>query len=179
MSNQVTKKVLPAILACVWLVASAGPASGQSIGPSTTTEPYLLPSASLPAEAVRTISLLSVGDNVNGYRMVGIPDGLGAFLSGTGQFTLLMNHELDQTSGAVRAHGSTGAFVSRWTIDRKTLKALKGEDLTQRPNDVYTWDKSTGKYVQGTTAWERLCSADLAAPGAFWWWGGAPLPAST
>jgi hypothetical protein len=46
-----------------------------NIGPSTTTEPYLVPSIA----GVKTISILTVGDSVGGYRMVGIPDGLGAF----------------------------------------------------------------------------------------------------
>jgi hypothetical protein len=42
-------------------------------------------------------------DSVDGYRMVGIPDGLGAFDNGDRTFTLLMNHELGSTLGAVRA----------------------------------------------------------------------------
>lgn len=47
----------------------------------------------LPAlPVVKTESILSVGDSVGGYRMVGIPDGLGAFDNGDNTFTLLMNH---------------------------------------------------------------------------------------
>jgi hypothetical protein len=100
--------------------------------------------------------------------MVGIPDGLGAFRSRRGDLTLLMNHEITaQRPGVVRAHGSNGAFVSRWTIDRKTLEVLKGEDLTQSPNDVFLWDPVPNEYTQGTTQWQRLCSADLAEESAF------------
>ncbi len=47
--------------------------------------------------------ILTVGDSVNTkldgvspYRMVGIPDGLGAYDNGDGTFTVLMNHELGQ-----------------------------------------------------------------------------------
>jgi len=136
-----------------------------NIGPSTTTEPYLVPSV----PGVKFISLLTVGDSIEGYRMVGIPDGLGAFASSNGNFTLLMNHELGGTSGIVRAHGSKGAFVSRWIIDRATLKVRRGQDFTQTPNDVYTFDPTTDHYLQGTIAWQRFCSGDLAKEGAFYY----------
>src|SRR6266705_1684728 len=99
--------------------------------------------------------------------MVGIPDGLGAFNSDHRRFTLLMNHELTAPVGIPRAHGSKGAFVSRWTIDRRTLVVLKGEDFTQSPQDVHLWDPAAQTYTAGTTVWERHCSADLARPGAF------------
>jgi hypothetical protein len=56
--------------------------------------------------------------------MVGIPDGLGAFDNGDGTMTVLMNHELGATSGAVREHGSTGAFVSRLVVDLDTLEVV-------------------------------------------------------
>ncbi len=136
-------------------------AKGTAIGPSTTAEPYLTPSI----KGAKTVSILTVGDSVNGYRMVGIPDGLGAFKSGRNEFTLLMNHELGGTAGAVRAHGSTGAFVSRWTINSETLKVLSGQDMVPSANHVHTWDGT--QYVTGTTTWQRHCSGDLPAESAF------------
>ena len=42
------------------------------------------------------MSILTAGDSVNGYRMAGWPDGLGAYDNGDGTFTLLMNHELSE-----------------------------------------------------------------------------------
>lgn len=140
-----------------------GRTQAHGIARSTTTDAYLLPS--IPG--VRAVAILTVGDSVDGYRMVGIPDGLGAFPSDRHHFTLLMNHELPATSGMVRAHGSKGAFVSRWTIDRTTLEVVKGEDFTASPESVFLWDPATEQYVAGTTVWERHCSADLARPGAF------------
>lgn len=141
----------------------AQPAQSQKIGPSTTIEPYLVPSIA----GVATVSILTVGDSVGGHRMVGIPDGLGALRHGH-DFTLLMNHEITAARpGIVRAHGSNGAFVSRFTIDRRTLEVVKLEDHTQSPNDVHLWDPSLQRYVTGTTQWQRLCSADLAAESAF------------
>ena len=67
-----------------------GRALAHGIAPSTTTESYLLPTLS----GVRTIPILTTGDTIRGYRMVGIPDGLCAFNSDFRNFTLIMNHEL-------------------------------------------------------------------------------------
>jgi hypothetical protein len=141
-----------------------GRALAHGIAPSTTTESYLLPTLS----GVRTIPILTVGDSIGGYRMVGVPDGLGAFNSDFRNFTLIMNHELLAANGIARAHGSKGAFVSRWKIDRRTLEVVKGEDFTPSPEKVFLWDPAAEKYVPGTTVWERHCSGDLPRPGAFW-----------
>ncbi len=139
--------------------------ASAATGPSTAVEPYMLPSVN----GVRLTSILTVGDKpaVNGYRMVGIPDGLGAFANNDGNFTLVMNHELVQNTGIARKHGSNGAFNSRWTIDRKTLQVYEGADLTPSDHYLYQFDPATGKYYEGTTAWQRLCSGDLAKPSAF------------
>ena len=148
----------------LWLPKKTQAASAGNLGPSTTTEPYLVPSV----DGVKFISILTVGDSIGGYRMVGIPDGLGAFASSNGNFTLLMNHELSGTAGVVRAHGSKGAFVSRWIIDRGSFKVREGQDFTTTPNNVYTFDPATDHYLQGTIAWQRFCSGDLAKEGAFY-----------
>ena len=79
------------------------------IGASTTAAPYMIPSIA----NVKTVSLPTVGDAAAGYRMVGIPDGLGAFWTDARHFTLLMNHEITSgRPGAVRAHGSDGALLA-------------------------------------------------------------------
>ena len=100
-------------------------AAAAQMGPSTKTMPYVLPTAS----NVELTSVITVGESAgNGYRMVGIPDGLGAFANDSETFTLLMNHELVSTAGITRSHGSKGAFVSQWLVDRKTLRVLEGMD---------------------------------------------------
>lgn len=127
--------------------------------------PYLVRTA--PGVVVQP--LLTVGDSVNTkpdttpYRMVGKPDGLGAFDNGDGTFTVLMNHELSNAEGVVRAHGSKGAFVSRWTFDKTTRKPLHGEDLAQ---SVGVFDGTTWNY--GPVAFNRFCSADLPPISAFY-----------
>jgi hypothetical protein len=152
-------------------LAGASTVSAQQTGPSTHTEPYLLPNAAVPAGSVRTVSLLTVGDSVGGYRLVGIPDGMGAFRSRDNTFTLLLNHELPFDTGIPRAHGSRGAFVSRWVIDRGSLEVKTGRDNTLSSNHVFTWDRGAGQYVAGTTTWNRLCSADLPKTSAFFYRG--------
>jgi len=136
-------------------------------GPSSSQSPYLVPI--LPG--VSFTSLLTVGDSVNDrpdgtpYRMVGIPDGLGAFENECdGTFTVLMNHELGDTAGIVRRHGAKGAFVSKWVIDQDTLEVLHGEDLIQR---VARWTPA-GWDTSAPVAISRLCSADLPEVSAFW-----------
>lgn len=142
-------------------VTFSNPVAAQKIGPSTTTEPYVLPARA----GVSTTSILTTGDSVGGYRMVGIPDGTGAWLENDRSFNLVVDHELGRAQGVKRAHGSTGAFVSQWQIDRRTLRVLSGRDHLTGANKVFTWN-GIG-YTAGTSAFERFCSADLAARSAF------------
>ncbi len=112
--------------------------------------------------------LITVGDTVGGYAMVGIPDGLGAYSSGS-TVTILMNHELGVTptlQGNVRAHGSAGGFVSQWTLDKNSLQITAGQDMIQSGSNVFTWNGSS--FAAGTTAFARLCSADLPALSALY-----------
>lgn len=141
------------------------------VGPSTTQTPYLVATHT----GVWFTSLLSAGDQVGlkdgpanvgqPWRMVGIPDGLGAFDNGDGTITVLMNQELGATAGVVRDHGSTGAFVSKLVIDKATLEVQQADDLSQH---VFLYDRVTNSYVETTTQFGRLCSADLPAISAFY-----------
>jgi hypothetical protein len=122
-------------------------------GVSSSQTPYITP----VAQGVKVTSIMTAGDSApnlkpNGtpFRMVGLPDGLGAYDNLDGTFTLLMSHELGATQGVTRAHGSKGSFVSKFTIDKSTLQVKKLEDLIQQVIPV-----------SGSTAIERLCSGDL------------------
>jgi len=137
--------------------------SAQLRGPSTSQSAYVLPA--LPV--VETTSVLSVGDSIGGYRMVGIPDGLGAFDNADGTFTLLMNHELGNTVGVNRAHGARGALVSKWIVNKETLSVVAGSDLMQH---VYPWDSvnQQSSLVSSALAFNRFCSGDLPPTSAFY-----------
>jgi uncharacterized repeat protein (TIGR03803 family) len=135
-------------------------------GPTSSQSPYLL--NTIPA-ALFT-SMLTTTDNIGGYKMDGTPDGLGAFDNGDGTFTLLMNHEFVPTVGIVRAHGSKGAFVSKWIINKSNLAVISGADLIQtvklwNGSGYTTYNASTPSPL---TAFNRFCSADLPAPAAFY-----------
>jgi hypothetical protein len=157
---------------------NAGGGSGGSGGAGGTPPPSLptTTSSSQSAYATATASgwqvvpLLTVGDMASDstYAMVGKPDGLGAIagrVTSSGEivesdryFTVFMNHELPGNRGAVRGHGTKGAFVSQWTIDLDTLRTTGGRDLISR---VTTFRNGAWADATGTTTFDRLCSADL------------------
>jgi hypothetical protein len=130
---------------------------------------YLVPVAA----GVTAQAILSVGDavgvkpdGVTPYRMVGIPDGLGAFDNNDGTFTLLANQELGAGTGVARAHGGNGAFVSRWRIRKSDLGVVAGQDLIQ---SVQFWNTATSAYAPAANvSFGRFCSADLAPASAFY-----------
>ena len=146
--------------------------SDAATGPTSSASPYVVGVHS----SISTQSLLTVGDQTeaaDGWQMVGIPDGLGAFDNGDGTFTVLMNHELSPTQGVARDHGATGAFVSTLIIDKTTLEVLSGEDLIKH---VFLYDTATNSYFDPVADgnpltlpydFDRLCSADLAEVSAF------------
>jgi hypothetical protein len=135
-------------------------------GTKTTTAAYL---TAISGTNVQIVPILTTGDSPNlkpdgvtPYRMVGLPDGLGAFDNGDDTFTLLSNHEAPTTtSGIVRAHGGTGAFVSKWTIRKADLAVMHGEDLMKTVN-LWNSAATPPAYQASTTAsFGRFCSADL------------------
>jgi hypothetical protein len=167
MKCKVHRSPFAASAAALVVVCGAAAAPAQFAGPNSSLPSVVLPNAALPPGSAATVALLTAGDYVGGYRMAGIPDGLGAFVSDAGAATALLNHELYKTSGLVRAHGSTGAFVSRWTIDPTTFAVTAGRDHNVGPGDVRTYDRTAGAWVPGTTQWSRFCSSDLAPTTAF------------
>jgi hypothetical protein len=149
-------------------LASLGATSQAAQGPSSSATPYVTPTAA----GWDVTSIISVGDAAgNGYRMVGIPDGLGAYDNGDSTFTVLMNHEIGANSlgnplGIARAHGAAGAFVSEWVINKSDFKVISGSDLITKSN---IWYAEGNKYVQDTAnSFNRLCSADLPVTSAFY-----------
>lgn len=175
---------LVAVGAATAVAQSATEAPGTSRGPSTTVAPYVIPVGA----GVSTKSLLTVGDRPagNGYRMVGIPDGLGAVRRGN-TIEVLMNHELPATAGITRRHGQAGAFVSKLEVDRSSLRVRSGSDFIDPgvaywdyPSQTYGATPSTAglnprdpadpgaAFVAQTAAFNRFCSSTLSAPNQFY-----------
>lgn len=166
----IPRKTLTAALITSFVVT----AHAQVQGPSTGSTPYLLPV--LPG--METISIVTV-DNVGAtpddsvpkigggsYGMAGIPDGTGAFDNGDGTFTVLVNHELNNTQGVIRDHGGRGTFISKWIIFKDSLTVASGDDLMK---EVYGWNTplQQSNTTPGIFSFARYCSADLAEPTAF------------
>lgn len=172
------KFALLALSTAAVTVSTALPASALSTigtGPSTTTAPYVLP----VADGIDITSLFTVADDKaagNGYEMVGIPDGLGAYRSGDSTVAL-MNHELRSTLGVVRRHGQTGAFVSKLVLSADGT-VTEGSDFINP--GVRFWNYVTDTYGTAPVAPEdyvrtqasdhmpqfsRFCSGYLSEPG--------------
>ncbi|HVR18036.1 MAG TPA: hypothetical protein VMS65_00020, partial [Polyangiaceae bacterium] len=142
-----------------------GPKGGEPPlegGVHSSLDPFLTPLGC----PVKQAAILSAGDSPSKkpdgtpYRLVGIPDGLGAFDNGDETFTLLVNHGLGANSGIPRAHGAAGAFVSKWKIRKVDLAVMDGSDLIQR---VAVWNPKTSVYEAATNgvAFGRFAGADL------------------
>ncbi len=161
------KKTLQTIFMSLCASLSVNSALAQSItGPSSSQTPYVNP---IMAGASFT-SIITTTDVIGGYKMCGTPDGLGAYDNNDGTFTLLMNHEFVNNAGVARAHGQTGAFVSKWVINKSTLAVVSGTDLIQNVNvwngsNYVTYNASTPNAL---AAFTRFCSADLAAVTAYY-----------
>ncbi len=171
--------VISAVTVAATFTASAvvGAAQGQTAGlgngsdrmspaPTTTAEPYVIP----VAPRVNIVSHLTVDDLPagNGYRMVGIPDGLGAFQK-RDNVVAFMNHELTDDAGIVRRHGEQGAFISRLVINPDSGAVVRGRDLVSsvryyhyRTNSYSDTPGAPEDATYGhTAAFSRFCSASL------------------
>ncbi len=161
--------------ACAVAMFPAPAIGAEFTGPNSSAAPYL----KSVAPGVDVTSLITVGDRAdNGYRMVGIPDGIGVRREGR-SLQVSMNHELRPTVGIPRAHGQAGAFVSQWDISASS-RMNSGRDLIQP--GVQFWDyvsqtttstasaggpnpRETGDvFPAQTQAFARFCSASLATP---------------
>jgi len=134
-------------------------------GVSTEKTPYMTPI--IPS--AKFTSLMTVGDSISTYKMSGLMDGMGAYDNNNGTFTLLINHEISNSLGKVRAHGNTGAYVSKWVINKSDLQVVSGSDLISKVNlwngSGYTTYTSSSPMPVG---FSRFCSADLPMPSAFY-----------
>ena len=144
-----------------------GAAGLDHTGPSSSRPPFQEPVDS----GYAFVALISVGDiagtNPDGSprRVAGVMDGLGAYDNGDGTFTVLANHEMNETSGIVRRHGAKGAFITKFVIAKTNLAVVTASDLI---TNVYVFNTNTTTFALGTNVlMGRFCSADLPAPTAF------------
>ena len=156
MSNKSRKRPAALLAVGTTILFGAGLASaaapGTSKGPSTTTDPYVIP---VDAAKVQIMSLLTVDDPTPGagYVVPGLMDGLGIVPDGTGTYTLVSNHEIS-SGGSVRAHGWNGAFWTRHTVNAATGAVTGSADLA-----------TSVDFSGGTPrAFSRFCAGDMGGP---------------
>jgi hypothetical protein len=145
------------------LLTLAAPCS-SAFADHSNAQAWLKPTS----DAWKVTPLLNVGDAVGAknYRMVGIPDGLGALDNGDGTLSIYMNHEIGKDQGKNRKHFGRGAFVSHWKLDIASLKIIDGEDLIKQTK---LWLADDKKHVNAPAySFNRLCAADLPALSAFY-----------
>jgi hypothetical protein len=130
--------------------------------------------------------IATAGDQIDGYQIVGIPDGMGLIKDGK-NLALITNHELSATNAVAAARTTAsgaayGAFVSKITLDSKTLKPTAAEDLF---STISWYDYANGTWgtkptvpfgaalkdqygtVNHSNIFNRFCSATLAPAGTF------------
>jgi secreted PhoX family phosphatase len=141
-----------------------------SVSAATSVKPYAVPIGG----NYQVKALFSADDKVpllggapgQRYRMVGIPDGLGAHPNGDGTSTLFMNHELTNTTLSEPIVGgpkNRGTYVSQWLLDddgdpiagRRAYDTVFNENTPVGPAPDTT---------NTTRALSRFCSGFLAGP---------------
>jgi Bacterial protein of unknown function (DUF839) len=145
---------------------------------ATSVKPYVEPVGS----EYDVDALFSVNDRVPEtsspglrYRMIGIPDGLGAHPNGDGTSTLFMNHELGfaatsspvvDTTGTPVGPEDRGAIVSKWTLDANgnPIKGERAYDVIFEENQLLGPAPDSSNVAQMPRQFGRFCSGDLAGP---------------
>ena len=136
--RQPTRKTTRRLLGAAFAAALGhdGAMAGAGLA-ATSVKPYVEPVGS----EYQVRALFSVDDTVpllggaagQQYRMVGIPDGLGAHPNGDGTSTLFMNHELGFTALSEPVVGgpkNRGAIVSQWTLTPMGTRWRAGGPMT-------------------------------------------------
>jgi Bacterial protein of unknown function (DUF839) len=146
---------------------------GSSAFAATSVKPYAEPVGGeydiTPLFSVDDKVPLLGGATGQQYRMVGIPDGLGAHPNADGTTTLFMNHEFPfatLSEPVVGGPQNRGAIVSKWILDadgdpiagRRAYDSIFAEDTFLGPAP------EVGNEDEMPRQFSRYCSAFLAGP---------------
>jgi hypothetical protein len=166
------RRIPIAVALAVAALATAMGVAGPTLA-DTSVKPYVEPVGGdyevRPLFSVDDKVPLLGGASGQQYRMVGIPDGLGARPDGDGTSTLYMNHELGYTALSEPVVGgpkNRGAIVSQWVLDedgdpvagRRAYDSIYDEDELLGPAPV------VGNEAQMPSQFARFCSGFLAGP---------------
>jgi hypothetical protein len=169
-NRKTTRRLIGAALAAALALTAAMAGSGLA---ATSVKPYVEPVGG--EYGIR--ALFSVDDKVpllggapgQQYRMVGIPDGLGAHPNRDGTSTLFMNHELGFTAlsePVVDGPKNRGAIVSQWILDADgdPVAGKRAYDQIYDENTLLGPAPVVGNEAQMPRQLARFCSGFLAGP---------------
>jgi secreted PhoX family phosphatase len=153
----------------VAIAASLAVAAAATVRAATSVKPYVVPIGS----AYEVVPLWSVNDTVpetsnpaKKFRMVGIPDGLGAHPNSDGTSTLYMNHELNSSTLSEPVIGdpqNRGTFVSKVVLDGHG-DPISGERAYDTVFNENTLVGPAPQTDNTTRPFARFCSGFLAGP---------------
>jgi Alkaline phosphatase PhoX len=169
-NRKTTRRPIGAAFAAALALTVAVAGSGLA---ATSVKPYVEPVGG----DYQVRALFSVDDKVpllggapgQQYRMVGIPDGLGAHPNRDGTSTLFMNHELGFTALSEPVVGgpkNRGAIVSQWTLDQDgdPVAGKRAYDQIYDENTLVGPAPVVGNEAQMPRQLARFCSGFLAGP---------------
>jgi Bacterial protein of unknown function (DUF839) len=170
LNGKTTRRLLGAAFAAALALTVAVAGSGLAV---TSVKPYVEPVGG----NYQIKALFSVDDKVpllggapgQEYRMVGIPDGLGAHPNPDGTGTLFMNHELGFTALSEPVVGgpkNRGAIVSQWLLDADgdLVAGKRAYDQIFDENTLLGPAPVVGNEAQMPRQLARFCSGFLAGP---------------
>ena len=167
-NRKTTRRLLGGAAFAAALAVTVVAATGLA---ATSVKPYVEPVGG----HYQVKALFSVDDKVpllggasgQQYRMVGIPDGLGAHPNRDGTSTLFMNHELGFTALSEPVVGgpkNRGAIVSQWILDQDgdPIAGKRAYDSIYDENTLLGPAPVVGNEAQMPRQLARYCSGFLA-----------------
>ena len=167
-TRRATRAAIAAVAAALLALSVAGAGSA-----ATAVKAYVEPVGG----DYQVKPLFSVDDTVpllggaagQRYRMVGIPDGLGAHPNRGPTSTLYMNHELNFATVSEPVVGgpkNRGAIVSKWILDADgdPIAGRRAYDRVFAENALLGPAPEVGNEAQMPSRFARFCSGFLAGP---------------
>jgi hypothetical protein len=177
----------------LWGSGGAGGAAGNGgagaefdSAPTTSQGPYAI--SSFPGVTVQPLwtvgetTTLTTGSVPDGYRLTGIPDGMGAYQDEQGMVHVFMNHEFGDgrpprgpilTIPVVGEAGYKGAYVTEMIVNPLTGAVVSAD---QAFNQAMQWNPVTQTFDDRTAEWldlntdtfkfAKFCSGFLGGPEA-------------
>lgn len=154
-----------------------GPPYGIGPGYNTSAAPMMQSVEVSSDDTWDLYPVWTVGERIDGYRPVGIPDGMGAVALNGRVVRVFVNHELSDDKGYAYTLASgaalTGARISYFDIDRNARQILGAgmayDTIIDRYGQVVTAAEQINEGLGNVESdgFDRFCSANLFAAGTY------------